>query len=129
MTWTPNELIQVFCRPELRSSFREASRNEEKRESWYAGFCAYGGRDSYGSGIDGFDDGYELWGALLASGWTLIDEPGGEQFPYSFQMAYAKDGMYAKAEYCEGDFGVSLYDDQDALDAGVQEFQEWASSH
>lgn len=122
----------------------------------------------------GFDDGYHLWGELLASGWTLIEDPAVDQFPYAFRMgwrprsptniyapacelaaiwmlgaveadrdigmtydddpgsarsrAYAAGRSAAQApetrscvvSYCEGDFGVAVYDDMAAYRAGLR---------
>jgi hypothetical protein len=125
--WTPSRLIEVFCAPGLRSSFAVAARRDATRSDWHSGFCSYNGKDAYGAGIDGFDDGHDLWGALTTSGWVLVMEPGDEQFPFAFRMAWARDGAHALIDYCEGDFGVELFDDLDALKAGVAAFQKWAT--
>jgi hypothetical protein len=87
--WTPSRLIDVFCEPRVaRSGFRASGRKDEVRSDWHAGFCAYQGKSAYGPGIAGFDDGYAVWGELVSSGWTLIQDPGDSQFPYSFCMEW-----------------------------------------
>lgn len=128
--WTPSRLIEVFCAPGLRSWFRETGRNPRARSDWHAGFCSYRGTNSYGPEIDGFDDGHALWGELIASGWTLIQDPGNRHFPYAFYMqwcaredatAETPEGKWCIAHYCEGDFGVEVYDDEDAYRVGESE--------
>jgi hypothetical protein len=180
--WTPSRLIDVFCEPRVaRSGFRASGRNDEARSDWHAGFCAYQGKGAYGPGIDGFDDGYAVWGELVSSGWTLIQDPGDSQFPYSFSMEWrpaacphpaktpAADawhrgfghankhytdevvalvrheldpvtraaydegllaggtpaGRWCMASYCEGDFGVEVYDDETAYRQGERSARQF----
>src|ERR1700683_1908285 len=110
--WIPTRLIEVFCQPGMRSGFREAGRKDDTRSDWHAGFCAYAGRNSYGDGVDGFDDGYGLWGELIQSGWRLIQDPGDRQFPYAFYMAWRPqedvapdkpESRWCMVNYREGD--------------------------
>lgn len=143
--WAPSRLIEVFCAPGLRSGFRDSGRKDESRSNWYAGFCSYAGKDAYGAGVDGFDDGHELWGDLTSASWALIQDPGDRQFPYAFYMEWkptelmrleaafdhagsrgvdlaeridqlraSPDGHWCMVSYCEGDFGVDVYDDEAA---------------
>jgi hypothetical protein len=127
--WTPSRLIAVFCQPGMSSGFHESGRKNGTRSDWRAGFCAYLETNAYGEGIDGFDDGHALWGELIQSGWSLIQDPGDRQFPYAFYMEWrpredatpgTPDGQWCMVNYCEGDFGVEIYDDEAACRAGEQ---------
>jgi hypothetical protein len=131
--WTPSRLIEVFCAAGLRSGFRAPGRKEEARSDWHAGFCAYAGRNAYGDGIDGFDDGYAVWGDLIQSGWSLIQDPGDRQFPYAFYMEWrarpdtapeAPESKWCMVNYCEGDFGVEVYDDETAYRAAERQVRQ-----
>jgi hypothetical protein len=153
--FTPSRLIEVFCRPELRSGFRASQRDEAERCDWHAGFCSFLGESSYAPGVDGFDDGSTAWAELDRSGWTLIENPGSSQFSLAFQMTWrpsgrehleaasantggpgvelaerldklreSPDGRWCILHYCEGDFGVAVYDDDTAYQAGERKARQ-----
>jgi hypothetical protein len=86
--WTPHRLIAVICQPALRSGFRPSAREDANGCDWHAGFCGYVGKDSYAKEVDGFDNGEQLWAELTASGWTLLEDPGSREFPFTFLMEW-----------------------------------------
>jgi hypothetical protein len=120
--WTPQRLIDTFCSEALRSSFRAAEQRPHSK--WFAGFCSYMGKNSYGPGVDGFDDGYCLMGALEESGWRAIPEAG--SWPYSQYLVWQareSDPRWALAHYCEGDFGVEVFASRTACVQAVKELR------
>jgi hypothetical protein len=112
----PAALIERFCKPGMQSSWR-SERHEAKRETWHAGFCGC-------TGSDGFDDGYSYMEALMASGWVAMPDVG--DWPlviYLLWSARETDERWAIAHYCEGDFGVAVYDDKPAATAAYRELR------
>lgn len=119
--WTPAKLVETFCSEEFRSGFRKAQTNEHSE--WSSGFCSYAGKNAYGPGIHGFDDGWDFASELSHAGWLQVSGTD-SQYPYSQTLvwrALESDPRWALASYCEGDFGVEVYDSEDALDVAIIE--------
>jgi hypothetical protein len=110
---TPDFLITTYCAPGMRTGFREAERREHS--DWQAGFIGWT------SGEHGYDDGYSYMEALIASGWLPRPELG--DWPYVIYLiwpARPTDPRYAIAHYCEGDFGIEVFDDKPSAQAGLR---------
>ena len=122
---TPAMLIERFCGERLGSWRASAGADERKHSTLHTGFCSYLGRNAYGPGVDGYDDGYDMMGSLQEGGWRVMAEYG--DWPYVVYLWWAaleSDPRYAVASYCEGDFSIEVFDSAAAAKLAVRALPE-----
>lgn len=116
---TPATLIERYCGPELESSWHHEKRDHSE---WFAGAASYA--MCCGLEHEGYDDGYEFMYALENGGWRPMAEYG--DWPYVVYLwwpALPSDPRYCIAHYCEGDFGIEVFDSSAAALAGVKQLR------
>lgn len=114
---TPAVLIDTYCQPGMPSGFCASERRAHS--GWHAGFVGWTG------GPRGYDDGYSYMEALIGAGWLPRPEIG--DWPYVIYLVWparASDPRYAIAHYCEGDFGVEIFDDRQGAQVALRALRE-----
>jgi hypothetical protein len=130
--YTPQALIDAFCTQRAFAHIGRAigdadyaeRKMAESSDARHLGYCGYEGKDAFGPGFDGFDDGYDMMGCLLESGWVCLPEVG--EWPYVMFFVWRprhEDERWAICSYIERDFTIELFPDQAATNRRHDEFK------
>ena len=113
----PAHLLKTYCQPGMAGGFRASERRE--RSEWHAGFIGWTG------GPLGYDEGHSYAEALIGAGWLARPEIGA--WPYVIYLVWParpSHPRYAIAHYCQGDFGVEVFDDRSAIVALLRSLRQ-----
>jgi hypothetical protein len=116
---TPAILIERYCKPTMESSWHRETREHSE---WFAGGISYA--MCCGLEHEGYDEGYEYMYALIEGGWRMMSEFG--DWPYVIYLYWPAQESYDKpciAHYCEGDFGIEVFDSIHSLRAALKDLR------
>lgn len=131
--YTPQALIDAFCAQRalayigraIGDAGYAARKVAQSTDARHVGYCGYEGKDAFAPGVDGFDDGYDMMGALQESGWACLPDVG--EWPYVVFLVWRpqpEDRRWAICSYIERDFTIELLADQAATERRYRELKE-----